>query len=273
MKPSSIITLVAACAFGTSAQAALTAGNLLAYYNMNGQSANQFGPAPDASLGGAAAITTGNQGFSGAAGDESLDLMAGGDGSYAQTAAGSHFDSLHVNNAFSVSFWQYNNAFSNSSAFWLGAPTASGGERGAQAHTPWGNGTVYFDQSGCCAGGERLTVGGVATANVWQHFVFQKDDLGNRETWIDGVLGASAGDGEASDPFDGILTIGAEGPTLANSFGGRIDEMAVWNTALSPGEVGALAGGASAVSLLAVPEPSSVLLGLLGLTLGLRRRR
>ena len=253
MKLSSIITLAAACAFGTSAQAALTAGNLLAYYNMNGQSANQFGPAPDASLGGAAAITTGNQGFSGAAGDESLDLMAGGDGSYAQTAAGSHFDSLHVNNAFSVSFWQYNNAFSNSSAFWLGAPTASGGERGAQAHTPWGNGTVYFDQSGCCAGGERLTVGGVATADVWQHFVFQKDDLGNREICI--------------------LTIGAEGPTLANSFGGRIDEMAVWNTALSPGEVGALAGGASAVSLLAVPEPSSVLLGLLGLTLGLRRRR
>jgi hypothetical protein len=271
MKAHSIITLAAACAFGASAHAALTAGNLLAYYNMNGQSDNQFGPAPNAVLGGAAAITTGNQGFSGAAGDESLDLMAGGDGSYAQTAPGTHFDSLHVNNAFSVSFWQYNNAFSNSSAFWLGAPTASGGERGAQAHTPWGNGTVYFDQSGCCTDGERLTVNSVAIINVWQHFVFQKDGLGNREIWVDGVLAASAAGGEASDPFDGILTIGAEGPTLANSYGGRIDDMAIWNTSLNPAEVGALAGGASAISI--IPEPSSVLLGLLGLTLGFRRRR
>jgi hypothetical protein len=274
MKTHSILTLAAACVFGTSAHAALTAGNLLAYYNMNGQSANQFGPAPEATLGGPAALTTGNQGFSGAAGDESLDLMAAGDGSFAQTASGSHFDSLTNNNSFAVSFWQFNNANSNSSSFWLTAPDADGNERGAQAHAPWGNGTVYFDQSGCCDGPERLNFAGagITMVNVWQHFVFQKDSLGNREIWVDGVLAASAGGGDASDPFNGVLTIGAEGPSQANSFGGRIDDMAIWNTALNPTEIGKLAGGATAVSI--IPEPSSVLLGLLGsLALGLRRRR
>ncbi|MFT5856436.1 MAG: hypothetical protein ACI8XO_003690, partial [Verrucomicrobiales bacterium] len=55
-------------------------------------------------------------------------------------------------------------------------------------------------------------------------------------------------------------------------FGGRIDEMAIWNTALDASEIGLLAGGAVTSSL--VPEPSGILLGLLGLlTFGLRRRR
>jgi hypothetical protein len=210
-------------------------------------------------------------GFSGAVGDESLNLALAGDGSYAQTASGTHFDSLTTNNSFSVSFWQYSTGFGNTSAFWLQAPTADGGQRGAQAHTPWANGTIFFDQSGCCDGPERMTTTG-ALADVWQHFVFQKDGAGNREIWLDGVLAASAAGGDASDPFDGILTIGAEGPTMANSFGGRIDEMAIWNTALDASEIGLLAGGAVTSSL--VPEPSGILLGLLGLlTFGLRRRR
>ena len=83
-----------------------------------------------------------------------------------------------------------------------------GGQRGFQAHTPWGNGTIYFDQSGCCDGPERLTVAGAAIENEWQHFVFQRDEFGERQIWIDGVLTANAGGADPLDPFDGVITIG-----------------------------------------------------------------
>lgn len=251
----------------------MTAGNLLAYYNFDGQTDNQFGPAPATVLNGPAVIAPGT-GFSGDANDGSLDLGPGANAAFAQTPAGSHFDSLTTNNAFSVSFWQFNIANSNSSAFWLHAPDSDGNMRGAQAHTPWGNGTVYFDQSGCCDPGERLSIAGVTNINVWQHFVFQRDAAGDREIWIDGALVASAGGADPVDPFDGIFTIGAEGPSIPpgnNSFNGRFDEFAVWNTTLEAAEIGILAGGAVTTTL--IPEPSGILLGLLGLTLGFRRRR
>ena len=127
-------------------------------------------------------------------------------------------------------------------------------QRGFQAHTPWGDGTIYFDQSGCCGGPERLTTTG-SDLNVWQHFVFQRDEFGERQIWIDGVLAANAGGADPLDPFDGIITIGAEGPTLANSFGGRIDDFAIFAGSLSPDQIMELVTGANPPDLIAPPVP------------------
>ncbi len=55
-------------------------------------------------------------------------------------------------------------------------------------------------------------------------------------------------------------------------FDGRLDEFAVWNTALNAAEIGALAGGAATQSIL-VPEPGSSLLVLLSGLMVIRRRR
>ncbi|MGY8658099.1 MAG: LamG-like jellyroll fold domain-containing protein [Verrucomicrobiales bacterium] len=272
MKAKLFLTSLAGLAgLAASANGAVTASNLVAYFDFNGTTDNQSGPTSNASLAGTAALTISNGGYSGLAGDEALDLGAVNDGAYAEVGTGSHFDSLTANNSFSVSFWQLNTGFGNTSAFWLNAPDATGNQRGAQAHTPWSNGTIYFDQAGCCGGPQRITTTGAVT-DTWQHFVFQRDADGNREIWIDGALSASADGADSVSTFDGSFTIGAEGPTKANSFGGMIDEMAVWNTTLNGAEIGALAAGGSTTSL--IPEPSGPLLGLIGLmTLGLRRRR
>jgi hypothetical protein len=267
----SLAGLAGLAGLAASANGAVTASNLVAYFDFNGTTDNQSGPTSNASLAGTAALTISNGGYSGLAGDEALDLGAVNDGAYAEVGTGSHFDSLTANNSFSVSFWQLNTGIGNTSAFWLNAPDATGNQRGAQAHTPWSNGTIYFDQAGCCGGPQRITTTGAVT-DTWQHFVFQRDADGNREIWIDGALSASADGADSVSTFDGSFTIGAEGPTKANSFGGMIDEMAVWNTTLNGAEIGALAAGGSTTSL--IPEPSGPLLGLIGLmTLGLRRRR
>ena len=97
-----------------------------------------------------ATITTEAQGASGTVGDESLDLAFPGDGSMAMVDIGQHFDKINATNAVAVSFWQFNTGATQSSAFWLIAPSATNNTRGFQAHTPWSNGTVYVDVAGCC---------------------------------------------------------------------------------------------------------------------------
>ena len=227
---------------------------LLAYFNFDGQLADQEGNTPDAVLNGAAVLTTTGMGSTGSPGDEALDLGADGDGSFAQTPAGTHLDQAFINNSMSVAFWQFNTGFGNSSAFWLTSPEADGGQRGFQAHTPWGNGTIYFDQSGCCDGPERLTVAGAAIENEWQHFVFQRDEFGERQIWIDGLLTANAGGADPLDPFDGIITIGGN-QGGGNSFGGRIDDFAIFANTLSPEQIMELASGANPPDLVGPPVP------------------
>ena len=50
-------------------------------------------------------------------------------------------------NQLSVSLWQKLHSRRASSTFWLGAASASSGERNAQAHIPWSNGQIYWDRS------------------------------------------------------------------------------------------------------------------------------
>ena len=99
------------------------------------------------------------------------------------------------------------------------------------------------------------------------------------QIWVDGTMVASAGGGAALLPFDGRIYLGGEANNtdpnvldVNNSLGGRIDDFAVWNTALSGQDIGRLAAGASPLSI--IPEPAGGLLALIGASLlGLIRRR
>ncbi len=232
---------------------------LLVYYDFNGQTVDQTGNAPDLTLAGSAALTTGGMGLGGIPGDESLDLMAAQDSSAGRVAAGTHFDRINLNDAASVSFWQYNDTPSNSSAFWLIAPNAANGQRGMQAHTPWGNGTVYLDVAGNTTGGVgRLTSTGATIAGQWQHFVFQKSSTGTLEIWIDGVMQSTAEGAPSFVAFDGSFTIGAEGTSLINSFDGRIDEFAVFSDVLDSEQITLLSEGTSPADLFGKQAPLAI---------------
>ena len=254
MNRKTLSTLAVCILFATSQQ--LRAADLLAYFDFNDDSnpaeaVEQSGNAPNAALAGPAAFSADAAGVTGSAGDRALDLGGAGNGAAAVVPAGSHFDAAFNNNAMSVSLWQFNTQIANSSTFWVHSPPAGANDRGFQAHIPWGNGTVFFDQSGCCGGPQRLTAGGVVIVNQWQHFVFQRDAAGNREIWVDGVLAASAGGAEALDAFNGIMTIGAEGNNLNNGFSGRVDDVAVFSDTLTPDEIANLASGAMNPAALA----------------------
>ena len=227
---------------------------ILGYWDFNdtsdpAASSDVTGSSPDLEFIGGASYSNDGDGVSDGAGDYALDLGGVNDGSLAQTPEGDHLNTAYDNNAMSVAFWQNTTQVGNTSAFWIHSPTPSG-QRGFQAHTPWGNGTIYFDQSGCCGPSQRLTVGGLVQTNLWQHFVFQRDADGNMEIWVDGELVASQGGAEPLDEFNGIITVGAEGPTQANSFAGRIDDFAIFNNVLDGDQIATLAEGSSPLALI-----------------------
>ena len=228
---------------------------ILGYWDFNdtsdpAASSDVTGSSPDLEFIGGASYSNDGDGVSDGAGDYALDLGGVNDGSLAQTPEGDHLNTAYDNNAMSVAFWQNTTQVGNTSAFWIHSPTAPSGQRGFQAHTPWGNGTIYFDQSGCCGPSQRLTVGGLVQTNLWQHFVFQRDADGNMEIWVDGELVANQGGAEPLDEFNGIITVGAEGPTQANSFAGRIDDFAIFNNVLDGDQIATLAEGSSPLALI-----------------------
>jgi hypothetical protein len=117
------------------------------------------------------------------------------------------------------------------------APLSTGTQRGIQAHIPWSDGTIYFDQSGCCAApGERLTVGGRVIQDQWQHFAFRRDEDGNRSIWVDGVSVAQSAGADPLEPFSGVLHIGSD-DVGGNSLDGIIDEFAIWARGLDDNEI------------------------------------
>ncbi|MFL2482801.1 MAG: LamG domain-containing protein, partial [Verrucomicrobiales bacterium] len=236
---------------------------LLGYWDFNDPSdaavaSDISGNSPDLEFIGSAAYTENGDGLSDSAGDYALDLGGVNDGSLAQTIEGEHLSTAVENNAMSVVFWQNTTATGNTSSFWIHSPAAGSNDRGFQAHTPWGNGTIYFDQSGCCGPAQRLTIGGLVQLEQWQHFVFQRDAEGNMEIWVDGVQQATQGGAEPLDEFNGIITIGAEGPTQANSFAGRIDDFAIFNNVLNEEQITSLAEGSTPLSLVAPPAENII---------------
>lgn len=229
------------------------AAELLAYYNFNGQTTDQSGNGANAMLNGGGVISGDTAGFSGAVGDRSLDVGASGNGARADATV--NFSLATTNDTMAVSFWQYdigNGGGGNASSTSFGIVASSGGgNRGFQAHTPWGDGNAYFDHGGaCCGGANRRSVSiGTSTLNQWKHVVLQVSG-GQKQIWIDGVkLDDQTTGAAAVSSFTGQLMIGAEPAGTNNGFGGRIDEFAVWASFLTPAEIATLAGGAPATDL------------------------
>ena len=232
--------------------------DLLAYFDFNDNSdpaaaLDVSGNAPNAALNGPAAFGADGSGVTGTGTDKALSLGTVGNGASAIVPEGTHFDSAVENQAMAVSWWQKIDAIGNTSSFWIHSPTATGNQRGFQAHVPWGDGTIYFDQGGCCGPLQRNTVGGAITPGEWQHFVLQRGPEGPRQIWVNGELLASTDGVAPLLAFNGIMTIGAEGNNNNNSMSGLLDDMAVFNGVLAQDEIVSLADGSLNPGTLITP--------------------
>ena len=109
---------------------------------------------------------------------------------------------------------------------------------------------------------------------TWHHVAVRVDATG-QELYLDGTR-YNLGDGQprgsiGSKTLDVDVLIGArnDGGGVGYRYTGQLDELAVWNTALSPENIEWLAQN----SLYVLPDPATVVLLVAGATVLLRRRR
>ena len=218
---------------------------------------------------GAAELSSDGEGRTGEVDDRSLFFKdSGGEANptharvTADNPAGSHFlnklNQSNKNDKLTVAFWQRwkSGSVSNSSSVWFSSPSSGAGNRGFQAHLPWGNQIVYFDTSGCCGSPEKRLNGRIAELDweKWNHVVLVKDE-GSKQVWVNGKLVLHQESGALPLATDWTSMHLAQSPTEANvAFHGWLDDVAIFGSALPQNQIEALASGALPNEIIASPE-------------------
>ncbi len=201
---------------------------------------------------GAAQFTPDGGGRSGEPGDYAIDFGTA-NGNYVEVPDMTFLNEHTEDDDLTVTHWQKLHEVVNSSAYWIFSPSSNNNQRGWQVHTPWGDATIYFDTSGCCTtDSTRINLniaefseytGDASWWQDWHHFAFVKRNDGTKEIWIDGIL-FHLGYGDPLMTDFNRMYIGAESPT-ANTIHGIVDDLAIFDSALTEAQITQLANGAS----------------------------
>lgn len=185
-------------------------------------------------------------GRTGTVGDRSLNCAGKGTMAVSDAAKGM-FDTAIAHDALTVSLWVYGGTAqpTQDSLFWAGSQTDGGGTRSLNVHLPWSDSVIYWD-TGCCDPGlHRISVG-VADATRWKgrwnHYAFLKRGDAKR-IFLNGTLLAEGSNTENLNAIRSFFV--GSGPGGTSTYHGRIDDVAIWDEALEPGQIAALASGAS----------------------------
>ena len=232
--------------------------------------------------------------FNGAAGGHATNILGGGsavfDGVNDYMTAGASSDFNIGTGLLSVSFWVNDSSPEGSDRM-----VATGANNNTTGGWGFDQNTVFNDpRTRMSDGVTRNTQVNSANAavNAWDgnwHLVAAVFDYnggsGTITAYLDGVKETAIphgpwSNGAVNNAFE--LVIGANpGARTQNLFDGNIDDLAIWDHALTQGQVSQLwnsgTGTAAAEVVLAIPEPSTfvlTVLGLLGMAcLGRRRRQ
>jgi hypothetical protein len=189
-------------------------------------------------------------GRTGTAGDRSLNCTGTGAMTVADAAKGM-FDTAIAHDAVTLSLWVNGSSAqpAQDSVFWAGSQTDGGGTRSLNAHLPWSDSVIYWD-TGCCDPGlHRISVA-VADATRWKgrwnHYVFLKRG-DTKQIFLNGILLAQGTNTENLTAIRSFFLGSAAGGT--STYHGRIDDVAIWDEALEPAQIAALASGVSPLEI------------------------
>jgi hypothetical protein len=209
---------------------------------------------------GTTAFSADAAGRSGAAGDRALNLGTTA-GNFARVNDSNFMGLVNQSNLagdqLTVVFWQkWSTAIANSSSVWFSSPNAAVANRGFQSHVPYGDGTVYFDTSGCCANPAQRINANISTLypsfnwQAWHHIALVKNG-GVKQVWVNGQILVSQASGASALLGDWTeMLVGIQSGASTSTVRGWIDDFAVFGTALNSTHINALYGGATPASLI-----------------------
>lgn len=192
-----------------------------------------------------AAYTADQGGRTGSAGDHSMDFGAGNNELVDVTNV-AFLNNATADDKLTISFWQKLDSIKSSNSFYATSPTGSSNNRGIQAHSPWTDQSIYFDMGGAGSGQRSTANGSSVDWTSWLHITLVKDGS-TAEIWVNGTKLQTS---TAMNPLltdMTRLTIG--GGSSGLSINGVIDDFAIFNTALTPGQIALLNSGDSPLSL------------------------
>ncbi|MFN0129137.1 MAG: LamG domain-containing protein [Verrucomicrobiales bacterium] len=198
-----------------------------------------------------------------------IGIGTASDGSHFETAHHPDVNPVDPNGNFTVAWW--GNASAPFSTGWQ-AGVAKGEGNNWRFHRTGDSSTISW-QGG---GGDINSAANGLDNGVWHFFVGTKEADGSRNLYVDGVLSASGPGGTAINIADTTPMMVGENPQANNrEWVGQIDDVSVWQRALTGDEVGELySRGLAGESLgQVIPEPTSGLLGAFAASLLLIRRR
>ncbi|MEN9677075.1 MAG: hypothetical protein RIS76_2971, partial [Verrucomicrobiota bacterium] len=198
-----------------------------------------------------ASLSAPGAGRTGAASDRSVRFTGPG-WMEVPAAAQGFLDSATAHDAITLSLWVRGDDTqpSNDSIFWAGSEPGGGGVRSLNAHLPWSDQVIYWDTAGCCdPGGQRISVAEPDPSKwrgAWNHYAFVK--RGDRkEIWQNGRLLHQAENRDVLTPIRSFY-LGTSVPGQGG-YHGWVDDLALWDTALEPSVIAALADGVSPLSV------------------------
>jgi len=207
-------------------------------------------------------------------------IQLGVNGSVLARAGGpmdSTINNLHTvtGNKVTVSFWARPNMENQgSSVFWISDSNVSQGNRIFQSHVTWYDGVIYWDVGWGTGSDRRVSQPGGLTADALHNYIMTYNgDTGLMEIYKDNALLVSGFQPLAATlPWSSIQNFEIGALSFASWWGGgQIDDFGLWNQVLTADERNIVF--TQGISALAVPEPASAALLLVGLSLlGAARR-
>jgi hypothetical protein len=213
---------------------------------------------------GEAAFSSDGLGRSGKTGDRAVYLGTNST-ALVRNAAGAWLSAAGVNDTITVSFWEkWTTPIASIFAFYGISPSSQDNYRGISAHSPWSDGTIYWDTGGSAAGFRisanistiAPSVPGYTDANgfftnQWHHFAFVKNG-GTKQIWLDGILFLEAANTAVLATDFTQFLIGNTWAS-ANGFRGYMDDFSIYATALDATNIVALSKGASPIDFTLPP--------------------
>ena len=144
-----------------------------------------------------------------------------------------------IKNEISIAFWAMGDTTAlpaNTSVIYGWA--ANPNQRQLNIHFPWSDANIYFDCGFAAGGFDRINKAATPSEykGKWNHWVFTKNaTTGNMSVYVNGTLWLS---GTAKTKALSIMNmILGKDQNLQNNYKGKINELSIWNKALSATEV------------------------------------